>query len=155
AGVATASLASTAAAEPTTRTAPGMSAKDVKQAPDGKYIVGLSAQPVALYRGGVPGLSATASRDGVTFDRTTSAVAAYRSYLDDERATVLDAVPGVTPFYEYDWAYAGFAASMTYDQAKKLAATPGVSGVFPNEFRALDTTHTPAFLGISEPGGLW
>ena len=151
----TASLSSAVSAQSGERPAPGMAQKDVVEAPDGKYIVGLSAAPVALYRGGVAGVSATASPDGVSLDRTTAAVDEYRAYLDDERAAVLDAVPGVTPFYEYDWAYAGFAASMTYDQALAVAATPGVAGVFPNEIVELETTHSPEFLGISEPGGLW
>ena len=85
----------------------------------------------------------------------SSSVDRYRAYLDDERAAILEVVPGVEPFYEYDWAYAGFAAAMTYEQAKALARTPGVAGVFPNEMFTLDTTHTPEFLEISEPGGLW
>ena len=151
----TVSVTSLAAAQPADRPAPGMTLKDVREAPDGKYIVGLSAAPVALYRGGVADLPGTASSDGLSLDRTTPAVEEYRSFLDDERAAVLEAVPGVKAFYEYDWAYAGFAAELTYEQAKALARTPGVAGVFPNEMFALETTHTPEFLGISEPGGLW
>jgi hypothetical protein len=150
----TASL-TTASAQPAERPAPGMALKSVKEAPDGKYIVQLSAAPVALYDGGVAGLAATASTDGVHFDRSTAAVDAYRSYLDDERAAVLQAVPGVKPFYTYDWAYAGFAAKMTFEQAKALAGTRGVAGVFPNEIQTIDTDYSPTFLEISEPGGLW
>ena len=151
----TATLTSSVAAQPSERPAPGMAQKDVREAPDGKYIVGLSAAPVALYHGGVDGITATASRDGVSLDRTAPAISEYRAYLDDERAAVLETVPGVEPFYEYDWAYAGFAAKMTFEQARALAATPGVAGVFPNEMLKPDTDYSHEFLGLSEPGGLW
>ncbi len=150
-----ASLSPLAAAQPVGRQVPGMSQKDVQKAPDGKYIVELSAAPVALYRGGVSGIAGTASTDGVSLDRTTSAVDAYRAYLDHERAGLLKAVPGVAPFYKYDWAYAGFAAKMSFEQAQAFARQPGVAGVFPNDMLTLDTTHSPEFLGLSKPGGLW
>jgi hypothetical protein len=135
--------------------APGTSQLGVPVSPDGKYIVELSAAPLALYDGGLPGLAATQSADGVTMRRTGAAVDAYLGYLDAQRASVLRAVPGVQPFYEYDWAYAGFAASLTEDQARTLAGTPGVRALYANDMLRIDTTHTPAFLGISEAGGLW
>jgi len=152
---ATAALAPFAVAGPPPATAAAAASKAVEKAADGKYIVGLAAAPVATYAGGVAGLAATSSSDGVTFNRAAPAVGAYRAYLDDQREAVLDAVPGVTPFYEYDWAISGFAASMSYEEAQTVAAQPGVRAVTPNEMLELTTTHSPTFLGLDQPGGAW
>ena len=151
----TAMITPVAAVTPTDPPPSRIGPADVVEAPDGKYIVELVAPPIAAYTGGVNGIEATASRDGVSLDRTGPSVDAYAAHLDAERAAVLRATPGARVFYEYDWAFAGFAAEMSYADAQALAATTGVAGVYPNEMLRLDTEHSPEFLGISEPGGLW
>ena len=57
--------------------------------------------------------------------------------------------------YDYSVTFNGFAAAMTAGDAALLARTAGVRAVVKDEKRKLDTTSTPAFLGLSKPGGLW
>ena len=44
---------------------------------------------------------------------------------------------------------------MTAAQANKMATQPGVLAVAADEKLTLDTSSTPAFLGLDGPGGLW
>ena len=48
----------------------------------GIYVVQMSDQPVVTYKGGIPGLRATAPGQGKKIDPTSPAVIAYSSFLD-------------------------------------------------------------------------
>ena len=122
----------------------------------GRYIVRLANQPVATYDGGVRGLAATKPGAGEKVDRSATAVSSYRSFLSDQRARVLKAgrVPTST-VYTYSFAFNGFSADLTSDQAQKLAHTPGVASVTKQKHYEVDTVHTPEYLKLSGPDGLW
>ncbi|KAJ6706240.1 PROPROTEIN CONVERTASE SUBTILISIN/KEXIN [Salix purpurea] len=57
--------------------------------------------------------------------------------------------------YNYNHAIHGFSAHLTATQVEKLRRVPGILSVIPDQVRQLHTTHTPAFLGLSESSGLW
>ncbi|TVU28897.1 hypothetical protein EJB05_20435, partial [Eragrostis curvula] len=56
--------------------------------------------------------------------------------------------------YSYTHAATGLAARLTPEQAEHLAARDGVLAVHPDQARQLHTTHTPAFLRLTETSGL-
>jgi hypothetical protein len=67
----------------------------------------------------------------------------------------LRGVGGAKKAYSYKFAFNGFAAELSDAQAEAMKAMPGVLSVSKDEIRAMDTSSTPAFLGLSAPGGLW
>ena len=47
------------------------------------------------------------------------------------------------------------AVQLTAKQATRLSKTAGVVSLEKDQLRTPDTTDSPAFLGLSAPGGLW
>ncbi len=120
----------------------------------GNFIVQMSDPPVVAYRGGTKGLKATAPKPGEKIDPLSAKVVEYAKFLKGEQAAALDATGG-KKVYNYVYAYNGFAATMTAAQANKMATQPGVLSVAADEKLNLDTSSTPAFLGLGDSGGLW
>uniref|UniRef100_A0A0A9E7Q0 Uncharacterized protein n=1 Tax=Arundo donax TaxID=35708 RepID=A0A0A9E7Q0_ARUDO len=56
--------------------------------------------------------------------------------------------------YSYAHAATGLAARLTPEQAAHVAAGEGVLAIHPDQVRHLHTTHTPAFLHLTEASGL-
>uniref|UniRef100_A0A0E0K5X6 Subtilisin-like protease n=1 Tax=Oryza punctata TaxID=4537 RepID=A0A0E0K5X6_ORYPU len=56
--------------------------------------------------------------------------------------------------YSYAHAATGVAARLTPEQAAHVEAQPGVLAVHPDQARHLHTTHTPAFLHLTQASGL-
>ena len=121
----------------------------------GRYIVRLDNAPVATYDGGVRGLAATKPAAGQKVDRSATAVSSYRSFLSDQRARVLKAGGVTSTVYTYSFAFNGFSADLTGDQAQALAHTPGVASVTKQKRYQVDTVHTPEYLNLTGPDGLW
>lgn len=121
----------------------------------GTYIVQLAGDPVTTYTGGVAGIPRTAPRPGQKIDPQSSAARAYRHHLDQQRARVLDSVPGAQRIYAYDTAFNGFAAHLTDAAATELSKRSDVVNIFKDKVRTVDTTVTPKFLGLSGPDGVW
>lgn len=121
----------------------------------GSYIVQLGEDPVLAYDGKVPGYPATRPAAGQKVDRNNPDVKNYVNYLDSRHTAVLNSVGGGKKLNDYRYTFNGFAAELTAAQVATLAKTPGVLAVTPNEKRTVDTSSTPAFLGLSKPGGLW
>ena len=119
------------------------------------YIVQLAEQPVTAYTGGIKGYAATKPNKGQKIDPNSPKVAGYMGYLKSRQDVVLGSVGGSNKLYNYGYVFNGFAAELTEAQAQKLAQTPGVLAVSKDEIRALDTSSTPAFLGLSGPTGFW
>ncbi len=119
------------------------------------YIVQLAEQPVAAYTGGIKGYTATKPNKGQKIDPNHPQVVSYMSYLAARQDSVLNGVGGGKKLYNYGYVFNGFAAELTELQAAKLAMTAGVLAVSKDEARALDTSSTPAFLGLTGPSGVW
>ena len=129
-------------------------AASAQQASRQTYIVQLADSPAASYAGTVGGYPATKPAPGSKLDINASTVRAYIGYLEAQRNNVLSTIPGADIVHKYSVAFNGFAAKLTAAQAKKLQATAGVVSITPDEPRSLDTSRTPAFLGLTGPGGL-
>lgn len=120
----------------------------------GRYIVILQRTPTAAYDGGVSGYARTSPRGGASFDDGTPEAQRYARFLRSEQQRVAGEV-GARPFYSYTNAINGFAADLSGGQAAGLAKDPAVLAVVPDTKRRLDTVHTPDFLGLTGPVGLW
>jgi subtilisin family serine protease len=122
---------------------------------NGVYVVQMSAAPVVAYKGEVPGYRATKPARGQKIDPNDPHVINYAGYLDARHDDALVAIGGGRKLYDYRYTFNGFAAQLTAEQAALMAAQPGVLAVTKDELRDADTSSTPAFLGLSAPGGLW
>lgn len=127
---------------------------NLTESPNGVYIVQMLDKPVVSYDGDIKGLKATKPKNGQKIDVLSKAVIDYVSYLDGKQNNALAKVGG-QKIYSYYYSYNGFAAKMTFDQAKKLANVDGVQVVTADELYTVDTSSTPTFLGLDAPGGLW
>ncbi|MDQ3385453.1 MAG: S8 family serine peptidase [Actinomycetota bacterium] len=118
------------------------------------YIVQLDELPAVAYEGGTPGLAATRPARGQKIAPGSARVRAYTDHLKRRHDAVLRAVGG-EKLYDYTFTYNGFAARMTGAAAARLRSVPGVVAVEKDRLAKIETSSTPAFLGLSEPGGLW
>jgi hypothetical protein len=131
-------------------------AADAAKAPkNNAYIVRLAEQPVAAYAGGIAGYTATKPRKGQKLNPNDPQVVSYMSYLVQRQDGLLNSVGGGKKLYNYGYVFNGFAAELSEAQAQKLAQTAGVLAVTKDEARALDTSSTPPFLGLTGPSGVW
>jgi subtilisin family serine protease len=113
--------------------------------------------PVVVYNGGRAGYPATAPRRGEHANPNSAQVRKYQDFLNRSHTAALRAVgaSSTAKFYDYTFSFNGFAAQLTPAQAAKLAQQPNVVSVQPEELRQPMTDNTPAFLGLSAPGGVW
>jgi subtilisin family serine protease len=119
------------------------------------FIVRMSEDPVVAYRGGIPGLKATKPAKGKKINPNSPDVVRYVTYLKGRHDAALAAVGGARKLYDYTYSLNGFAAKLTAEQAAAIAAVPGVVSVERDERLEVSTVSTPAFLGLTAPGGLW
>jgi subtilisin family serine protease len=121
----------------------------------GVYIVQLIDDPVIAYDGKVPGLKATKVKKGEKVDTENPDVIAYASYLDSRHNDALARAGGGNKIYDYRYSFNGFAAQLTGTQVASLKRAPGTLAVSKQELLSIDTSSTPKFLGLTDPGGLW
>jgi subtilase family protein/fibronectin type III domain protein/PA domain-containing protein/peptidase inhibitor I9 len=119
------------------------------------YIVQLVQAPVAGYEGGIAGYPATKPGKGKKLDATSADAQKYAALLTDKHNKALDKVGAGNKIYDYTAAFNGFAANITEEQAAKLDTVKEVLSVEKAETVRVDTSSTPAFLGLDKPGGLW
>ena len=119
------------------------------------YIVQLTLNPVVAYDGGVAGLAATKPKKGQKIDPDSGAVQAYVGHLKSTHDKALAKVGGGQKVYDFTYSYNGVAAKLTAEQAEQLEKSPDVLAVTREEEFTVDTSSTPAFLGLTAEGGLW
>ena len=114
----------------------------------GRYIIILDDPPVASYRGGIQGLSATAvdtaggkiidGEASIHLDFDSPAASAYRSYLAQQQDSIIGQLRSVAPELDTnDWRYDlilnGFAAKMSPRSAVAALQLQGVRLIYPAE----------------------
>ncbi|HEX7222564.1 MAG TPA: S8 family serine peptidase, partial [Candidatus Limnocylindrales bacterium] len=119
------------------------------------YIVQMLQAPVVAYEGGEAGLAATKPARGEKINPNSAAVKKYADYLVGQHDAALKTVGGATKVYDYTYTYNGFAAKLTDGQKAALEKQAAVLAVTAEEQVTADTSSTPAFLGLTAPGGLW
>lgn len=128
---------------------------NAQQADRKSYIVQLADAPAAGYTGQVRGYAATKPAAGSKLKVSAANVQAYVGYLANRQSSVLATVASAPVTYRYTVAFNGFAARLTAAEVAKLKANSNVVSVTVDEPRTLDTSRTPAFVGVSASGGLW
>jgi hypothetical protein len=124
------------------------------KAKNGVYIVRMADLPAVAYDGSIAGYKATQPDKGKKIDPNAPDVVKYVGYLKSSHdASVGNA--GGTKLYDYSFSLNGYAAKLTVEQAHKISAQPGILSVEPDRVQHMDTLTTPAFLGLSQPGGTW
>jgi hypothetical protein len=141
-------------AQPSLKSQGGGNVGHVEESPNGVYIIQMINDPVVSYTGDVPGYRATKPPRGQKIDPNNRDVVRYAGYLNGRHNEALSRVGG-NKLYDYVYSFNGFAAQMTVEQANRLSFVNGVLLVSPDELQTMDTSSTPAFLGLSDPGGLW
>ncbi len=124
-------------------------------APRKGYIVQLVDPPAAAYTGGVAGIAATRPAAGQRLDTLAGNFQDYVRHLESKSSAVLTTVPAAQVYHRYSTVFNGFAAQLTDAEMRKLAATSGVVSITADDARPLDTSYTPSFIGVSNPGGAW
>src|SRR5688572_8752647 len=124
------------------------------KSPNDVYIVQLSEKPVVAYEGDIQGYKATKPKNNQKINVNHPDVVKYAGYLDSRHNAVLGAVGGCK-IYDFRYTYNGFAAVLTEAQAAAIQQVAGVVAVTPDQLLTVDTSSTPAFLGLDAPGGLW
>jgi subtilisin family serine protease len=117
------------------------------------YIIRLADDPVVAYDGGIGKLRPTRPGTGRKINPNSKKVRDYVAYLTGAQNAAASLV-GATPFYNYTYAFNGFAAKLTGQQAAALANTPGVISVQEDYLKFPDTDNTPDFLGLTTAGVL-
>ncbi|MCU1540126.1 MAG: protease [Arthrobacter sp.] len=120
---------------------------------DGRYIVVLAEKPAATYDGGTPGLPATKPEPGKKLDADKAEVRQYEQHLERKQSEVAGQQK-VQMQRQFTAAVNGFSATLTADQAIKLAKDPGVLVVAPDTENAPDYSSSD-FLKLSGSGGTW
>lgn len=126
------------------------------------YIVQLSDEPVATYRGGVPGYSATAAtktRSLMTKGRVSmksKAVTSYQAFLKNKQMhfieTLQNAGGQAKLKHQYTVALNAILVEMTQQDAVLMSKQSGVKRITPNRMFKLHTDRGPEFIGADK---LW
>ena len=119
------------------------------------YVVQMLESPVVAYEGGTAGLAATKPAKGQKIDPNSRGGEEIRRVSRSQHDAALQKVGGAAKLYDYAYTYNGFAAKLTAAQKTALEKQAGVLAVSPEEMVTADTSSTPAFLGLTAPGGLW
>ncbi|MFZ4875953.1 S8 family peptidase [Janthinobacterium sp. Mn2066] len=119
------------------------------------YIVQLIDKPAASYAGQLTGLAATKPAPGARIDVGAADVQVYIAYLHRRQSLVAASVPAAQITHRYNVVFNGFSALLTDDEVRALKKNGGVASISADHILQADTSYTPTFLGLTQPGGLW
>ncbi|MFD1099513.1 S8 family serine peptidase [Shewanella litorisediminis] len=129
------------------------------------YIIELNEKPVTLYQGGKSGLQATSARsNGIPaslspalhdkIDVNSRAVKAYRSYIQEQQASLISQinsqVGSTETVAQYQLAFNGIAIKMNQEQAAQVATLPNVVKVTREKMYELHTDVGPQHIGADK-----
>lgn len=119
------------------------------------YIVQLADQPVASYAGGITGLNATQPAGGGRLDFASGDVQRYTEYLASKQSDVQAIIANAPVQHQFKVVLNGFAALLTDAEVRQLKASGAVASIAADVPQRPQTSYTPRFLGLDQPGGLW
>jgi subtilisin family serine protease len=119
------------------------------------YIVQLIDKPAASYAGQLASLAATKPAPGARINVGAADVQAYLAYLDSRQSAVSASVPAAHITHRYNVVFNGFSALLTDDEVRALKRNGSVASISADHILQVDTSYTPTFLGLNQPGGLW
>ncbi|WP_395340708.1 S8 family serine peptidase [Ningiella sp. W23] len=120
------------------------------------YIVQLKGAPaiaLASELGELKPSNQIAGQFGNQYNSNSPKIAAYVEAVKDMQESVASSVGASDIVYNYVHTFNGFSASLTPAQVAALQAHPEVAAVFADEVHQLQTSNTPAFLGLTGPDG--
>jgi subtilisin family serine protease len=124
------------------------------KSPTQVYIVELSEDAAANYKGDTPGFAATKPQPGEKLDASAGAVESYSRYLMNKQDQVLTRVNGLAgKIYSYRYALNGFAARLSAEQVARLARDPDVARIWPDTEQRVQASDSSIFLGLDDPSG--
>ncbi|MCP4345660.1 MAG: S8 family serine peptidase [Desulfobacterales bacterium] len=122
----------------------------------GIYIIRLADSPLATYKGGIAGMSATSPRSTgkKRLNVRTSASRRYRKYLSDKQdqlAVSMNRTAGrrIEPIYKYSVVCNGMAVKLTPAEAAKIRRLPNVVSVKKDKLRKPMTNAVPGFVNAT------
>lgn len=121
------------------------------------YIVVMVGDPAIAYEGGVAGIPATKPAKGKKLDRGSPAVTSYKQHLERQHNESLAeaSVPTDKKLNDYSVSLNGYSAILTEAQVEALKMQKDVLRVVEDELHQHTTDSSPAFLGLTSPGGAW
>lgn len=122
---------------------PGDGGGIVPASPTGSYVVVMAADPLAVTEG--------AER----LDTPAAEERAEDLVEGQDRALEETGIVEQEKVNEYTVALNGFSALISQEEAQRLAARKDVALVLPDPLRQPQTDASPAFLGLTGPGGAW
>ncbi|MDQ3120797.1 MAG: S8 family serine peptidase, partial [Verrucomicrobiota bacterium] len=134
---------------------PGVAADAPAKSGNGVYIVQMKEAPAVAYKGEIAGFKATAPKQGEKINPIAPDVVKYVGFLKGRHDEALRNVGNGQKLYSYGFTFNGFAAKLSPEQAAALQKQDGVVAVSEDEALQMDTSSTPAFLGLDAPNGLW
>jgi subtilisin family serine protease len=122
----------------------------------GDYIVLLAGEPLASYRGGLPGLAGTSplATESNRLDPDSAASTRYLAHLTAVQDAFLAAAQGslghpLDVRFRYHYASNGVSVHLTADEARRIARLPGVTRVEANTPRHVTTDAGPTWIGAA------
>lgn len=123
---------------------------------NGLYIVQMKGAPAIAKASAIGELTPSnqlVSTIGNNYDATTPKMRAYVRVMKKRQAAVASQIGVTNVLHNYAHTFNGFSARLTPAQAKAMKNHPDVAAVYEDELHQLQTSNTPAFLGLTGPGG--
>ncbi|WP_286266512.1 S8 family serine peptidase [Thalassotalea atypica] len=122
----------------------------------GLYIVQMKGQPAIAEAQDIGELLPSNQLVGIgknNYNATTPAMQAYAAALEKKQAAVAGETGSINIIHSYKHTFNGFSAKLTEKQRTQLEAHPDVVAVYEDSLQKVNTSNTPAFLGLTGPGG--
>jgi subtilisin family serine protease len=121
------------------------------------YVVVMEGLPIAVYDGSIDGYEATKPGKGGKVNPNSAHVRKYEKFLRTNQKASLDAagVDQGAMIHSYAYGMNGYSAVLTEAEVKEIEGQADVVKVLEDVMRQPDTDSSPAFLGLTDPGGAW
>jgi len=121
------------------------------------YVVVMMNDPIVAYEGGIAGFEATKPGKGGKVNPNSAHVRKYEMFLENSHDDSLAAagVAASAKVNDYAFALNGYSALLSEAEAAALKRQAGVVLVLEDQMRYPQTDSSPAFLGLTAPGGAY